>query len=144
VSLAESVWTSEAPVDFGAKTLKVGKKLKELDKWVLDKAGKNVSMNQVYDDLRSACLARGTVADDKRKKTKKQKSDSIGNVADSIVKSVSPGIQTKNFPNDFISGGKLDLPFAFDRASLKEIEISHLLDIYDIEVRTKSGVCRGI
>lgn len=139
VSLAEEVWANEAPIDFGAKTLKLGKRLKELDKWLLEVSGKGISASQLYDDLRSACLARSVVAADKVRKTKKQQADSIGNVADSIVKSVIPAIQSKNFPNDFLSGGKLDLPFTFDRDSLKEIEIAHLLDTYDIEIRTKAG-----
>ncbi len=139
VSLAQDVWDSEAPVDFGAKALKIGKKLEAFDEWVLATAGKSVTTSQLYDDLRSVCLARGIVADDKTKKTRKQTLDSIGSVAEGIVKSVSPVIESRNFPNDFISGASADLPFTFDRANLKEVKIGNLLDTYEIEVRTKSG-----
>jgi hypothetical protein len=55
------------------------------------------------------------------------------------VKAINPLIQTKNFPNDFVNGAVLDLPMTFDRRSLKEISISLLLDICDIEVRTQNG-----
>jgi hypothetical protein len=116
-----------------------GKNLKALDEWLLKAAGRNVSVAQMYDDLRSACLARAFVAEDKTKKTKKQKSDSIGNVAESIVKAVNPVIRSKNFPNDFLDGATLDLPMTFDQSSLKDVSIHQLLDSYEIEVRTRAG-----
>jgi hypothetical protein len=138
-SLAKAVWTSEVPVDWASEQWQPGKNLKALDEWLLTAAGRNVPVAQMYDDLRSACLARAVVADDKKKKTKKQKSDSIGNVAESIVQTVSPVIQSKNFPNDFVNGAVLDLPMTFDRSSLEDVSILQLLDSCEIEVRTRAG-----
>jgi hypothetical protein len=138
-SLAEAVWKDETPLDWASVQWHPGKRLEELDQWILKAAGRDVSPSKMYEDLRSACLARGIVADDKKKKTKTQRSDSIGNVADSIVKAVAPIIKSKNFPNDFSNGAKLDVPMAFDRGSLKDMRINHLLDTYDIEIRTHAG-----
>jgi hypothetical protein len=139
VTLAQAVWKNEKPVDWGSVKWMPGKNLKALDEWLLKAAGRNVSVAQMYNDLRSACLARAFVAEDKTKKTKKQKSDSIGNVAESIVKVVNPVIRSKNFPNDFLDGVALDLPMTFDRSSLKDVSIHQLLDSYEIEVRTRAG-----
>ena len=139
VSLAQAVWSSEVPVDWGSESWTPGKNLRALDDWILKVAGRSVSVTQMYDDLRMTCLARAFVAEDKTKKTKKKKSDSIGNVAESIVKAVNPIVQSKNFPNDFFDGAALDLPMTFDRSSLKDVSIHQLLDSCEIEVRTLAG-----
>src|SRR2546430_10811492 len=110
-----------------------------LDEWVLKTAGSSVTVDQLYEDLHATCTARIIVADDKKRKTKKRQSDSIGNVAASIVQSIEPKLKTKNFPDDFADGATLDLPLLFDRNSLRSISIGHLLDSYDIEVHTKAG-----
>lgn len=139
VSLARAVWDKETPIDWGSDDWTPGKRLQTLDEWILKAAGRDVTANQMYEDIRATCRARIAVADDKRKKTKKQQSDSIGSVADSIVNAVEPKLKTKNFPDDFVKGAKLDMPLVFDRGSLKEITIQHLLGDYDIEVHAKGG-----
>lgn len=139
VSLAENVWTKETPVDWASDDWQPGKRLRALDEWILQAAGKSVTADQMYADIRATCQSRIAVAEDKRKKSKKQESDSVGNVAGSIVRSIEPNLKTKNFPDDFAKGVKLDLPLVFDRGSLKEITISKLFDSYDIEIRAKGG-----
>lgn len=139
VTLAQAVWDKEAPIDWGSDDWQPKKKLRDLDEWILKTAGGEVKADQMYEDIRATCQARIVVAEDKRKKTKKQQSDSIGSVADSIVNAVEPKLKTKNFPDDFANGVKLDHPLVFDRGSLKEITIGHLLDSYDIEVHAKGG-----
>jgi hypothetical protein len=139
VSLAQAVWDKEAPIDWGSDHWEPEKRLRALDEWILKTTGRDVTADQMYADIRVTCQARIAVAEDKRKKTKKQQSDSIGSVADSIVSAVEPKLRTKSFPDDFANGAKLDLPLVFDRGSLKEITIGRLLDSYDIEVHAKGG-----
>jgi hypothetical protein len=139
ISLAKAVWDKEEPIDWGADNWMPQKRLRALDEWIIKLTGRGIRIDHMYQDIRATCMARIAVADDKRRKTKKQQSDSIGNVADSIVHTVEPKLKTKNFPDDFVSGVKLDLPFVFDRGSLKEIAIERLLDSYDVEVRAKGG-----
>lgn len=139
VSLAEDVWAREAPVDWASDDWQPGARLRRLDEWILNAAGKNVTADQMYEDIRATCQSRILVAEDKRKKSKKQESDSVGNVAGSIVRSIEQKLKTKNFPDDFAKDVKLDLPLVFDRGSLKEITISKLFDSYDIEVHAKGG-----
>ncbi|WP_298253918.1 hypothetical protein [Bradyrhizobium sp.] len=139
VALAEEVWQHEQPTDWGASSWQPKIRLQKLDEWILSTVGRNVTAVQMYEDIRSTCEARIAVADDKKRKTKKQQSDSIGSVAESIVKSIEPWLMTKNFPDDFTDGAKLDLPLVFDRGSLKEITIDRLLDSYDIDVRARGG-----
>src|ERR1700730_3110611 len=139
ISLAEAVWKKESPVDWGTDKWTPSRHLRGLDEWVLKTAGSSVTVSQLYEDLRATCTARIVVADDKKRKTKKRQSDSIGNVAESIVQSIEPKLKTKNFPDDFADGATLDLPLLFDRNSLRSITIGHLLDSYDIEVHTKTG-----
>ncbi|HLP66084.1 MAG TPA: hypothetical protein VK181_01045 [Rhizobium sp.] len=140
VSLAENVWLNEPPIDWGSEHWQPGKHLRALDEWILKTAGESVSVDQMYADIRATCQSRILVAEDKTKKSKKQESDSIGSVASAIVRSVEPRLKTKNFPDDFAKGVKLDLPLIFDRGSLKEIAIGKLLDSYELEVRTKGGL----
>jgi hypothetical protein len=138
-TLAQAVWDKEAPIDWASDDWQPGPSLQALDKFVLQVADRNVALVELYSDIRATCLARIAVAEDKTRKTKKREADSIGNVADSIVNAVRPLIDSKNFPNDFVNGSKLDLPLSFDRKSLKDISISLLLDTWDIEVRTQAG-----
>lgn len=139
VSLAQDVWTKEAPVDWGAEQWQPEKHLRALDEWILKSAGKAVTVDQMYEDLYATCRSRILVAEDKSKKSKKQESDSIGSVAGAIVNAVEPVLKTKNFPDDFVDDVKLDLPLVFDRGSLKEIVLGKLLDTYDVEIRAKGG-----
>lgn len=139
VSLATEVWSREQPVDWASDAWQPQRYLRALDEWILKKAGTSIAVDQMYDDIRATCQSRILVAEEKAKKSKKQESDSIGSVAASIVSSIEPRLRTKNFPDDFTKGVKLDLPIVFDRASLKEIAISKMLDSYEIEVRAKGG-----
>jgi hypothetical protein len=139
VSLAESVWASENPIDWGASGTEPGSELRALDQWILHQTSRKSKIERVYADIHSVCESRIAVAGDKVKKTKKKQTENIGNVADSIVNAIQPKLQTRNFPDDFVSGTKLDVNFNFDRRSIKQITVSHLLDSYDIEVITTSG-----
>jgi hypothetical protein len=139
VSLAEAVWNKEAPLDWSSDAWQPGPKLRALDEWIIQTAERNVTIDRMYQDIRATCQSRIAVADDKKRQTKKRHSDSIGNVADSIVQAIKPKLQMKNFPDDFADGVELDLPLVFDRANLKEIVIGHLLDSYDIQVHTHGG-----
>jgi hypothetical protein len=140
VSLAEAVWQKENPVDWASDESQPGPKLRALDEWILQTAGRKTPIDRMYSDIRATCRSRIAVADDKTTKTKKRQSDSIGSVADSIVKTIEPKLKTKNFPDDFVDGVTLDLPLIFDRGSLKEIVLGHLLDSYDVEVNTNTGI----
>jgi hypothetical protein len=139
VTLAEAVWEKEQPLDWSLDHWQPGPRLQALDEWVLDVSDCDVPITKVCEDIHATCRARLLVAEDKTKKTKKKRSDSIGSVAASIVQALSPMFQTKNFPDDFVDVTKLDLPMVFHRASLKEITISRLLDSCDIEIRTHNG-----
>lgn len=139
VALGEAVWSKEAPIDWSSDQWKPGLTLRSLDEWILKAAERHVSVDEMYNDIRAACLSRILVAEDKKKKTRKKQSDSIGSVAESITQAILPILQTKNFPEDFADGAKLDLPLIFDRAGLKEVTIGHLLGSNDIEIRNRGG-----
>jgi hypothetical protein len=139
VSLAEDVWANETPLDWDSDHWHPGRHLRALDEWMLKTASKIVTADQMYEDIRATCQSRILVAEDKRKKSKKQETDSVGSVAASIVKSIEPKLKTRNFPDDFARDVTLDLPFVFDRGSLKEITIGKLFDSYDIEIHASGG-----
>ena len=139
VVLAEAVWTKEVPVDWSSSDGQPGAKLKALDQWLIAAAGRNVTIDRLYADIREVCQSRILVARDKVKKTKKKRTDNIGNVAELIVLAIKPKLQTRNFPDDFTQGVPLDISFNVDRRSLKQINIAHLLDSYDVEIVSFSG-----
>ena len=139
VSLAAAVWMRESPVDWSVESSRPGDALKELDDWLLKKCKRKVSRKILYDDLSTVCLSRISVAKDKIKKTKKREADSIGSVAESIVRAIAPKLGIRNFPEDFLNEGKPDISFNIDPSSISRITISPLLDHYDIAVITKTG-----
>jgi hypothetical protein len=139
VELAEKVWTEEAPIDWSLSASMPGERLRDLDKWILDLTSANVSLDAVYRDIRETCQSRKAVASDKQKKTKKKRTDNIGNVADSIAKVIAPKMQIRNFPDDFLPGTALDIAFSIDRSTLKAVNMSHLLGNTDIRILSNSG-----
>src|SRR5690242_17800970 len=74
VALAQAVWVKEGPIDWASDCWQPEEKLRDLDEWILKTAGTDVTADQMYDDIRATCQARIVVAEDKRKKTKKQQS----------------------------------------------------------------------
>ena len=139
VSLAAAVWTRESPVDWSIESSRPGGALEELDDWLLKKCKRKVSNKILYDDLRTVCLSRISVAKDKAKRTRKREADSIGSVAESIVRAIAPKLGTRRFPEDFLNEGKPDISFNFDRSRISRITIAPLLNYYDIAVITKTG-----
>lgn len=100
-TLAEAVWVHESPVDWGFAGAVPGPKLRALDEWIVKAAELGVELDTIYSDLNTVCQSRILVANDKVRKTKKRKSESIGSVSDSIAKAVAPRLQLKKFPEDF-------------------------------------------
>jgi hypothetical protein len=97
VRLAAAVWSKEQPVDWASDRWKPEKHLRALDEWLLQMAGKSVTVDQMYEDIRDTCRSRILIADDKSKKSKKQESESVGNVASSIVNSVEARLKPETF-----------------------------------------------
>ncbi len=138
-SLAEAVWQSEPPVDWSLPKVTPGPKLRELDEWVLGVLDRDVKLEALYADVHEVCQSRIVVAKDKVKKIKKSKAENIGNVAESISKTILPKVQSRNFPDDFSDSRPSDISFHFDRGSARRILISPFMDTYDIEVFTAAG-----
>ena len=139
ILLANAVWENESPVNWSDKGAMPSKALQKLDAWLLHKCKCNVSIETVYMDLHTVCLSRISVAQDKAKKTKKHKANSVGKVAESIAKAVSPKLKARNFPDSFTNNAKLDISLNFDHGSLGKITIFPFMDRYDIAIRTKTG-----
>ena len=139
VSLADVVWTRESPVNWSVEGNSPGNALQALDDWLLKKCKCNVSIKTLYEDLQTVCLSRISVAKDKVKKTKKRKVDSIGSVAEAIVKAISPKLRTRNFPENFVNDAHLDMHFNIDRRSISRITMFQLFDRYEITILTKNG-----
>lgn len=139
ISLAESVWNTEAPIDWSCPTSTPGSKLVALDKWLLDVIGSKVPVTKLYNDLREACHSRVTIPSYKRKKIKKKQQYNIETVAQGITKIVGVQVQSHNFPDDFIENGELDIHLTFDRSSLRSIMILPLMDLYEINIINSNG-----
>jgi hypothetical protein len=139
VGLAEAVWAGEQPIDWAKSASNPGPHLRALDQWIMHRAGQNITLESLYQDIGEVCRSRIAVAADKGKKTKKKHSDNIGGVADAIAKAIIPKIQFRNFPDDFTSGSELDMSFNLDRRSLRAIRIARLLGSCDIELVGDAG-----
>jgi hypothetical protein len=75
--------------------------------------------------------ARVGLAKDKVKKTKKSKTENIGNVADSIAAAIAPRVKSKSFPEQFIEG-PLDVDFAVSRELIRSIQHAPLMGQWDV------------
>ena len=126
VSLGTAIWNSSAPVDWTKEGVEPSNELRGLDAWLLKRSGVTISLEVLYRDLSSACIARIAVARDKGKKTRKRQSESIGSVADSIVRAVEPKVHARNFPDDFAADVELDLIFEFGGEELQHIALEPL------------------
>jgi hypothetical protein len=145
ITLAEAMWKSSSPVDWSDQDVQPSDELKELDAWFLKRSKRNVSLETLYNDLRTACMSRISVAKDKGRKVKKQKADNIGSLAESITKAIALKVESRNFPENFANGAVWDIDLTFDRGNLNRITVSRLLGNWDISIEAKSGetVYRG-
>lgn len=139
VDLAVAVWKHERPIGWSMGVAGPGPRLQALDQWVLDAAGRKVPLKTMYRDVGEACRSRVAIAKDRARRTKKKRTENIGNVAESVVSDVLPKSKLKNFPDDFVRGASLDISFDVDRTSLKRIHISRLLDHWDLTLISESG-----
>ena len=98
--------------------------------------GRNVNLSRLYSDIHDVSRSRILVANDKSKKTKKRQAESIGSVAESISRAIRPKVNLKRFPEDFVGGTVCDISLNIDRDTVKQINITQILNEYDIEVIT--------
>lgn len=138
--LAEAVWKFEKPVDW-TNAQNPGKHLRELDKWLLAKAGDPITPETLYKDLRDVCEARILVANDKTKTTKTHKNDSISSVANSISWTIGRLLESRRFPEDFCPAGKSSEAVAInlDRESLRNIEIHQFMHTAELRLMGESA-----
>ena len=139
VTLAETIWKKEPPLDWSQPNVAPGPHMCTLDKWILSLIGRGVKIETLYADVHEVCQSRLTVAKDKGRKTKKSKAKNIGNVAESITKAILPKIRSRNFPDDFAETTLSDISFNFDRESLQRIKITPFMNTCHIEVFAQGG-----
>ena len=138
VKLAEAVWSAEAPVNWALNKGGPGAKLRALDAWILARAKTEIKLDQLYSDLRAACQARVTVAKDKTKTKKKQKTESISSVAQGIANTLTPAMNLRQFPDDFINGGAT-IAVHIERSMLRRISLSPLMNMADVTLSGEGG-----
>lgn len=102
VSLAKKAWMSSKPIDWSSDDVP-DKKLVALDEFVLQHIDGGISTDALYKDLKSAVQVRYRLAKDKSGKQTKRQSESITSVATSVASKVSPVLETKLFPEGFVS-----------------------------------------
>ena len=139
VTLGEAVWNNSAPVDWTNEADEPSPDLRKLDSWLLKRCGGKIDSKELYGDFRSVCKSRIAVARDKGKKIRKRQADSIGSVADSIVKAIAPKIQARNFPDDFATGVRLDLNFDFGDETVEHIAMEQFFGSMRVVVTSESG-----
>ena len=139
VTLGEAVWSNSRPVDWTSQAEEPGADLRGLDSWLLRRCGGRIDAEKLYGDFRAVCLSRIAVARDKGKKTRKRQADSIGSVADSIVKAVSPKVHARSFPDDFSANAKLDLEFDFGSEIVEHIEMEQFFGSMRVVVSSQGG-----
>lgn len=139
IKYAEYVWEDGRPIDWRNQPDNIDKHIRRLDEYVLHLLGRPIDINQLYGDLYQTCNDRMHVAQDKSKKTKKQKSDSIDNVANDIVNRISLIINSKQFPESFFSEKEGSLYIYFDKSDLVYIDFQQLINRAEIEFYGRKG-----
>jgi len=137
--LGNEVWDNESPIDWLRKP-KPGRHLRALDKWLLDYAKSNLTLEQLYSDLEATCQARSVVANDKVRTSKKQKVESVGSVAEGIVESIRQLINSRQFPESFLGADGEGETISLGASEIRKITISPLLNEADIAVLGSGNV----
>jgi hypothetical protein len=138
--LARAVWSSENPVDWESEDASPGPNLRALDVLLLAYSGTALAADDVYKDLRAACKARITVAQDKAKTAKRQKTDSIASVAKGIADPIARILNSRRFPEDFYSRSGETIPIHIARDRLHHIERHSFFDKAEITFVAEGGV----
>lgn len=126
ISLAKDVWEKEKPLNW-TKIDKPGKHMQRLDKYILEKMDGRITSDQLYKELRETCSSRFLIAKDKVKTKKKNVARDLNAVADVIVDSVKPILNSKRFPEDFLVGNEKPLNLSFPLHRYLEISFQPLL-----------------
>jgi hypothetical protein len=132
IKLGNAVWKAEKPVDWGADGILPGAKLLALDKWLLVRAGGKLTADEIYADLRSACVARIVVAQDKVRTSTKQKSDNVGSVAKGIAENFDRLMNSRRFPEDFAKSNADNLGVSINLKHLRQIKIQNFFEKAEI------------
>jgi hypothetical protein len=127
VKLVREVWKTETPIDWLANP-KPGRKLEELDTWLLKRTCSGVTTATLYNDLSEACAGRIAVAQDKVRTTKKKQVDNLTNVAQGIADQVRPLLNARRFPENFLTDPGTAVPITVDRQAVRRIKLQSLLD----------------
>lgn len=137
--LAEEVWSDEAPIDWSAEQPAVGIAQRALDAWLLKRATSKVDLDQLYNDLHTACQGRLLLASDKVKTTKSKRSGNIKGVAEGIASQVRPRLLLMNFPEDFLPREALDTEVHVSPELVANITLSHFMGEAELVVSSKDG-----
>ena len=137
--LARAVWENELPVDW-TNAPKPGKHLRELDKWLLARAGSRIPLDTLYRDLSLVCGERILVARDKARATKKHRSESITGVAKGIAETVGRLLESRRFPEDFCHPrrGADGVQIHLARERLRKIEMHQFMHTADLTITGES------
>jgi hypothetical protein len=100
VSLAEQVWETPAPIDFG-KGIPSDKATLGLDNYVLELIGKPVRLQDLYSDLHSTVKMRIEKAKTRKLGSRVQETANVNEVAVSIATTIRPSLESHRFPEDF-------------------------------------------
>lgn len=138
IRLARALWNSGRPTDWQNSDTPCAE-LVALDTWLLERAGSSVSTTQLYADLKATCASRLAVAQDKKRTTKKQKSENVGSVAKGIAEQLERQVNARQFPENFYEESGRDIPVHVDRQLLRAVKLEALFDQGHIQVTGVSG-----
>ena len=139
VQLGRAVWVNERPIDWSAEGTTPGPHLRSLDEWLLRRSESELTIQEVYDDLRGTCISRIAVADDKVRGKKKHKAENIASVARGIAEAVGPLINGRQFPESFYTPSGEGMPIHVTRGSMRRIHIEPFLNEATIAITDERG-----
>lgn len=158
VDLARTCWKGETTDWSQLRTTPTGG-LRNLDAWLLAKAGATTTVERLHKDLLGIVHERLHVAKDKTKTVKTKRTDSIGTVAQPIADRMRKKLALRSIPESFLPNDKLDLRIDLGGAAVRRINLEPLLgevdvavkgidgsDVFEIVVNSATGemICRGL
>jgi len=134
IELAEDVWSKSTPMDWGIRE-EPDASLKELDAWLLERFGIDLSLSAIYSDVVTTVRSRIAVARDKEETIRTHQRVDVAAVANSIADIVRVLRDSKQFPEAFVESDASTIPFDFSSSKSLELDCTPILHEAVVEIK---------
>jgi len=139
IDLAKVVWEHDIPVNWRGFENQPSTYLRNLDEFLLNEIGADISPDAVYEAIRHTLSVRMKLAQDKSKSKKRAESTDIAAVARTILSNFTQLLEARRFPESFTAPGIETMPIEIDPQLSLDVSVEPFLEECEIHITSPEG-----